>query len=136
MSAGAGITHVLGALEQLRNHQRQLDMDGTEVGVSREALDMVVAIFDELQSPLAISVVTDAMLDRAKAEFRRWMEGYSGHCGRNELFYICREDDAGEVEWLEKFSDRDAASDEFDARRLRATLEAAFTSWRTGGGQC
>ncbi|MBN7759324.1 hypothetical protein JYP46_21075 [Nitratireductor aquimarinus] len=32
-----------GAIEQLRNHQTQLDADGIMVGVSREALDMALA---------------------------------------------------------------------------------------------
>lgn len=32
-----------GALDQLRNHQQQLDQDGVFVGVSRQALDEVLA---------------------------------------------------------------------------------------------
>ena len=39
------------ALTALKNHQRQLDMDGVEVGVSRQALDEVVAAY-EVQSAL------------------------------------------------------------------------------------
>lgn len=36
-----------GAIEQLRNHQTQLDADGIMVGVSREALDMALAAFSD-----------------------------------------------------------------------------------------
>ncbi len=35
-----------GALDALRNHQQQLDMDGTFVGVSRQALDELLAWYD------------------------------------------------------------------------------------------
>lgn len=35
------------ALEALKNGQRQLDMDGVEVGVSRQALDEVIAAYEE-----------------------------------------------------------------------------------------
>lgn len=34
------------ALDQLRNHQKQLDMDGVMVGVSRQALEEVLATFN------------------------------------------------------------------------------------------
>lgn len=36
-------TPILDALTQLRDHQRQIDQDGTEVAVSRQALDEVIA---------------------------------------------------------------------------------------------
>ncbi|MBN7763837.1 hypothetical protein JYP52_22110 [Nitratireductor aquibiodomus] len=42
-----------GAIEQLRNHQTQLDADGIMVGVSREALDMALAA---LSAPKAEAV--------------------------------------------------------------------------------
>lgn len=35
-----------GALSALKHNQRQLDEDGTEVGVSRQALDEVLKVFD------------------------------------------------------------------------------------------
>lgn len=42
------------ALEFLKNNQRQLDMDGCEVGVSRQALDELIAAYE------ALSTVTPA----------------------------------------------------------------------------
>ncbi len=39
------------AIEQLRNHQQQIDEDGTFVGVSRQALDEVLAYLDAAPSP-------------------------------------------------------------------------------------
>jgi hypothetical protein len=36
------------AIENLKINQRQLDMDGCEVGVSRQALDEVLTAFDNL----------------------------------------------------------------------------------------
>lgn len=41
--AAPAVADVAGALEALRNGQRQLDADGVEVGVSRQALDEVLA---------------------------------------------------------------------------------------------
>jgi len=41
------------AIENLRNCQRQLDMDGCEVGVSRQAVDETLAEIDRLHSALA-----------------------------------------------------------------------------------
>lgn len=38
-----------GALEALKNHQRQLDADGCEVGVSRQALEEVIVAFEALR---------------------------------------------------------------------------------------
>lgn len=37
----------LGALDALKNHQRQLDMDGCEVGVSRQALVAAIAFIED-----------------------------------------------------------------------------------------
>lgn len=42
------IERLVDALDNLRVHQRQLDADGCEVGVSREALNEVVRAFGEL----------------------------------------------------------------------------------------
>jgi hypothetical protein len=39
-----------GAVHALRNGQRQLDMDGVEIGVSRQALDEVLDAYDRLSS--------------------------------------------------------------------------------------
>jgi hypothetical protein len=36
-----------GAVDALRNHQQQLDRDGVFVGVSRQALDEMLAWYDE-----------------------------------------------------------------------------------------
>lgn len=82
------------------------------------------AEYDALVASRAQSV-TGAQVALAKAEFLRWVEGYSGQNGRNETFHICRKDDAGEVVWLDKFTDRDEAIAELDNRRIRAALEAA-----------
>jgi len=41
------------ALTALRNNQRQLDADGIEVGVLRQALDMAIAFIDSLPTPPA-----------------------------------------------------------------------------------
>lgn len=41
------------ALEALKWNRRQLDMDGVEVGVSRQALDELIAAYDALQSPVS-----------------------------------------------------------------------------------
>lgn len=57
------------ALEALTLHQRQLDMDGVEVGVSRQALDELISAY--LSSPSAgvteeqTPLVTEAMVDAA-----------------------------------------------------------------------
>ena len=40
------------AIEQLKNHQKQLDADGVMVGVSRQALDEVLDRIAELESKL------------------------------------------------------------------------------------
>lgn len=53
---------LVGALDNLRVHQRQLDADGCEVGVSREALTEVICAFGELsrrQSPAGVEPVSD-----------------------------------------------------------------------------
>jgi hypothetical protein len=41
------------ALEALENNQRQLDMDGVEVGVSRQALDELITAYRMLRTSLA-----------------------------------------------------------------------------------
>ena len=38
------------ALDWLKNNQRQLDMDGCEVGVSRQALDELISAYDDALS--------------------------------------------------------------------------------------
>lgn len=40
------------AIINLRSNQRQLDADGVEVGVSRQALDETLAVFDDLLEAL------------------------------------------------------------------------------------
>lgn len=41
------------AARQLRDHQQQLDMDGVTVGVSRQAIDEVLAELDRLRALLS-----------------------------------------------------------------------------------
>lgn len=40
------------AVENLKSNQRQLDMDGCEVGVSRQALDEAISEYSELMEAL------------------------------------------------------------------------------------
>lgn len=42
------------AEQNLRDHQTQLDMDGVMVGVSRQAIDEVLAEIERLRAALAI----------------------------------------------------------------------------------
>ena len=42
-----------GALDALKNNQRQLDFDGCEVGVSRQALDEIIAAYEALSARVA-----------------------------------------------------------------------------------
>jgi hypothetical protein len=42
------------AIDQLRNHQKQLDMDGVFVGVSRQAIDEVLQFIEGITDQLAI----------------------------------------------------------------------------------
>ncbi len=44
------------AIAHLREHQRQLDADGCEVGVSRQALDETLAILDNVTTALKIAI--------------------------------------------------------------------------------
>lgn len=46
------------ALEALKNNQRQLDMDGCEVGVSRQALDETISAYETLRD--ALEKIADA----------------------------------------------------------------------------
>lgn len=41
------------ALDALKNNQRQLDFDGCEVGVSRQALDEIIAAYEALSARVA-----------------------------------------------------------------------------------
>src|SRR5690606_22838312 len=56
------------AIENLRNCQRQLDMDGCEVGVSRQAVDETLAEIDRLQSSLT------AAQQESQSRERAWRE--------------------------------------------------------------
>lgn len=71
------------AIEHLRNHQRQLDMDGCEVGVSRQALDEVL---DYITRTRAIADGVGAELkhrlerERSFAKSSQWQHNYHhGH---------------------------------------------------------
>jgi hypothetical protein len=62
------------ALDALRNHQRQLDEEGVEVGVSRQALDELFAAYDELARlfrTTASTISATEMRDRLLAGLRR-----------------------------------------------------------------
>lgn len=67
--------HVVRALDNLRVHQRQLDADGVEVGVSREALNEVIRAFGSLvvADRRARAVVTEEMVERAQ---EAWADAY------------------------------------------------------------
>lgn len=70
------------ASDNLRNCQRQLDMDGCEVGVSRQALDETLDDYDRL---LMIEDQAKLLID----EIRR-----SGtHAGWKNLAHVIREDE-------------------------------------------
>src|SRR5690606_14654110 len=56
------------AIEQLRNHQKQLDADGCMVGVSRQALDEVL---DALEAQAPPAGARDAVADGEK--FADWL---------------------------------------------------------------
>lgn len=58
---------VFEAIEQLRNNQKQLDMDGVTVGVSRQALDIVLGCFPAAPAP-------PAPFDLLKFAHRKWEE--------------------------------------------------------------
>ena len=61
------------ALSALRNNQRQLDRDGIEVGVSRQALDMVIEYIDRTEASRTqtqpASAVMGEVIRAAKAMF-------------------------------------------------------------------
>ena len=50
----------LTAVNVLKNHQKQIDADGNMVGVSRQALDEVLNLVDELDSVLTIYTLNNA----------------------------------------------------------------------------
>lgn len=56
------------AIEALTNNQRQLDQDGVEVGVSRQALDEVLAALTALAAPVATQAEAKAAGIRQAAE--------------------------------------------------------------------
>lgn len=43
------------AIENLKNCQRQLDMDGCHVGVSRQAVEETIGVIDELVAALKLA---------------------------------------------------------------------------------
>ena len=64
------------AENQLRNHQKQLDADGCMVGVSRQAVDEVLAEIERLRGELAaerercIAIVMAARMGEIDQDFR------------------------------------------------------------------
>jgi len=75
------------AVEQLQNHQKQLDMDGVTVGVSREALDIVLKHVERVASVCVIMAndgietvvcpdLSDATVARVKKKYHdEWVRG-------------------------------------------------------------
>lgn len=64
-----------GALNALRNNQRQLDFDGCEVGVSRQALDEAVAFIDDaLDTISALQAQVGELEQRAEFIDKTWYE--------------------------------------------------------------
>lgn len=62
------------ALEALKNNQRQLDMDGCEVGVSRQALDELIAAYESLATitPAEVRGLVDAQTEAREIETQAW----------------------------------------------------------------
>ena len=58
------------ALEALKNNQRQLDMDGCEVGISRQALEELLAAYATLSQPANPVQVTDAWLEYERTRIK------------------------------------------------------------------
>jgi hypothetical protein len=75
------------------------------------------------EQPVGVTL-TGEMVERAKSEFRRWGEGYSS---RGPTYFVCREDEAGETQWLEEFAERGPMEDALDDQRLRAALLSSLT---------
>lgn len=67
------------ALEALENNQRQLDVDGVEVGVSRQALDELLTAYKALLRPAPVEAVTGGVAWTVELEdaFGLAFEGYS-----------------------------------------------------------
>lgn len=67
-------TTLTSAIDQLQNHQTQLDMDGVAVGVSRQALDIVL---DALaRAGLEAGKAEESMRERAALEAEGIGEAY------------------------------------------------------------
>lgn len=77
MSDTEAVTKVQPAIDQLRNHQQQLDMDGIFVGVSRQAIYEVLEFVDAMKADLSTrdAAVTRRALQMAEDEVRRWGSG-------------------------------------------------------------
>ena len=76
----------------LRDHQRQIDMDGVEVGVSRQALDEVLG---ELQQQ-------DATIARLEAAIRTeiaYHEGTESHYRAEQLKQALQQQEQSHREW-------------------------------------
>lgn len=69
--------------------------------------------------------LTPDALNAALVEYRRWMPGHSGRIG-NETFFVCREKDDGEVEWLARHPTAEAMRDDLDRRTVEAVIRAAL----------
>lgn len=80
-------------LEALRNNQRQLDADGVEVGVSRQAVDETLALVESLREQLK-----QANLGRERAlNSHRYVEGQ---------LYAAQATIASQREWIKSAGHR------------------------------
>lgn len=73
------------ALEFLKNNQRQLDMDGCEVGVSRQALDELIAAYEAL-STIAPAEVGGLLAELRDEDFRHEMQHLRSSSEIDRLF--------------------------------------------------
>ena len=69
------------AIDQLVKHQRQLDMDGITVGVSREALDIVLAALSSTAPMDGWRPIETAPKDGTTVQLFATEDGYLDVCG-------------------------------------------------------
>lgn len=108
-------SRVSDALDNLRVHQRQLDADGIEVGVSREALNEVIRAYGSLHRSLSSDSVSDGskgvrtlewVADRAETPFGEYA--------------VSHYDDEGGAGWVFSFDDQDCGNFKSEAEAMAA----------------
>jgi hypothetical protein len=78
------------AIKNLREYQKQLDMDGCHVGVSRQALDEVLDYIDRAPSPTA-DAITDAEIMALAEKHEIWVERMcADHVAHKKIFAFAR----------------------------------------------